>query len=219
MLLVVAVVVAATGVVVWNAHKQDEIAIEDSEHLGTTAVDTRYDRTAGLIREYAVWDEADQALGGDDVDLDWADSEIAFATGPTFPAKWAFLVDDQGRTRYAGHAGERSDATAAGVIVDGLSNLVARLGADNMPVSATVLTRDGPALASIGRVAPHTATMKPTKGPPSYLVFVDPIDQEWLKELSAAYLLPDLRLVDPKENVSPRVVLADAEGIALAGLT
>ncbi|MGE0595730.1 MAG: putative bifunctional diguanylate cyclase/phosphodiesterase [Hyphomonadaceae bacterium] len=215
-----AILVAVVAYSGWSAN---EAATERERQQIENALDDGVSRVLNEQKSIAWWDDAVTHLMASPLDAEWADIEMGAFFNETYGHDEIFILNAENEPVYAYIEGERTEPEAAFARHSDIIEMVTRearvgdnpalrqralafergqgnyrelLGATNAAWSAHVLNVDGaPAVVAAITIVPHsTATL--LSGSPYLLISIVRIDPEFMGQIGAGLLLPDLNLRD-----------------------
>lgn len=218
-LLLSGVMLLAMMMVVGIAWRQNESSIRQESFLLQNAWKDRRQDLMKNIRDYAFWGEAWNHLHLK-VDTNWAFEQQNLGPGlySEFHYEGVFVVDGEGRTRYAVINGELSDRPLESWLGMQAAPLIGRarlLLEDERATSVNQMVGDTPAIIAAAPITTGKVPgLKAISGPPSVLVFVDRLTPEKLEAFGKAVGVNDARVPDTPQDafVTPFFNQEVAEG-------
>jgi signal transduction histidine kinase/ActR/RegA family two-component response regulator len=209
LLLVGALVVG--GLVLLAARSQDRLAAEDSVALARSALRVEERGLTRLVTAYSYWGEAYANLVVTP-DRGWAEDNLGAYLFQNLDISSSFVVDGDGRTRFAFRQGRQADLDLAAHTAGGLGVLAARAraSASRPPVpEAGLLAIDGVIHAvAVARIASDQPDQAEAPGPPAVLIFARMLDAGLLARLAEDYGLARLRLLPAADAAAGPATLA-----------
>lgn len=193
--LVVAILVVIAFVVL-SARQQNNLEVDASTKLATTALQVKAREVGRNLRDYTVWEDAYKNLH-EKVDLEWAatDGNIGANIYEGLGYEMAFAVDSSGKTVYALINGVPQKVEALSVMPRGLRDLLHVASIQTDPVTSVIKSgSDIYLVAANGLVPPSVERSSVKSSELTMLVFAKLLDQKFLDRIGHDYLLSDLKI-------------------------
>jgi diguanylate cyclase (GGDEF)-like protein len=195
-----------------QASDQDEVALASAQTLAASAVRTHLQQLGRVTQDNAVWDEAYEQLTLH-YSRDWADKTFGASVWNNLTVKLqgAFFVDGYDRTRYGVWNGALSDHPVGVHIGPIVRTLIDKARLSQSPVSRIVIVDDLPKMVAAVAVRPTTSALDRPSEPRGVVVWVAPMDQEFLAEIARTYSLKDVRWLAAAPADAAQLPLIDAD--------
>ncbi|MGO4440383.1 bifunctional diguanylate cyclase/phosphodiesterase [Rhizobium sp. RAF56] len=193
MLVAITVVIAF---VFLSARQQNNLEVEASTKLATTALQVKAREVARNLRDYAVWEDAYKNLH-EKIDLEWAgtDGNIGANIYEGLGYEMAFAINSKRETVYAVIEGKPQKVDALQVMPYGLRDLlhVASIQAD--PTTYLIKSGDDIYLVAANTLLPPSIDRSTVNVRDlTMLVFAKRLDQKFLDRIGRDYLLSNLKI-------------------------
>ena len=213
--------VILVAVVAYSGWSANNAATQRERQQIENALDDGVSRVLDEQKSIAWWDDAVLHLMATPLDADWADIEMGAFFNETYGHDEIFILNSENEPAYAYVDGVRTEPVAAFDKHRDIVSMVARearqgdnpelrqrarafergqgnyrelLGATHAAWSAHILNIDGaPAVVAAITVVPHN-TSDLLRGAPYLLVSVVRVDNDFMGDIGAGLLLPDLQL-------------------------
>ena len=222
--LLVLAAASLTGLMLFAAITLDGRTREESIDAVRAGLNERADQLDRVVKDYAWWNEAVQAIQVDH-DLDWAAARLGPYLYGTHAYDWAFVIAPDDSTFFAGFQGEPKPES----MTDALANdrwrpLVTKARTavqtvengklEPLAVNGFLPMHDGKlGIASATVILPETSWDKPAPaGSPYVLVVVRELNGEWLSELVRALGLEEVQFSLLTETPPTGVVFNAPDG-------
>ena len=224
---------------VLSSSRLDVYEIEKTKALAENAIAEAVERHAGLVNDYAAWDEAVENLAIEP-QVSWAESNIGGNLSSTFGITASFVMGPTGEVVYFYCAFENCGIDGASLSAEADARTIAhqakaraRTKDDAMPDSFGGLVRLGGKdfVFSANAVTPFDKSFPAyeqeiRRGRAAVLVFLTDMSPAWLANLAKQYQLADPMLaptvaleIPQGERNFASVVLVDLKGATFAGLS
>jgi diguanylate cyclase (GGDEF)-like protein len=226
-IVILPLMIAITGMLLGNAQMLDGIShsVDKVDEYRTwqavqSAFKNEIKRVSGILSDNAKWDDAvDHSYG--EIDEAWIFDTWGFATNDT-NYDTALVVAPSGKILVGYHKGKKLSGDTSDYFGPSAKNLLRALPHDKKTFvisNSLVKSSFGIAALAAAPILPHTASKTISVERPNILVFSKVIDQESLKLLDEQYVFDGLALYDVDTNRTPRFVLRDSWGDAVAEAT
>ena len=207
------------ALLLWSAERQDQIAIDGSRHLATTAITVQLSQLERTLTDYTYWDEAYENTAHS-FNPDWFDEEFGAGDylGETFGITWSFVIDPENRTLRLMRDAEIAEAgpmpNLEHEVEGGLGELVRRARHEvegEFRAASGLLVVDGrPYFAAVRAIHPNSkellAAAAITPATAYVAGFMRPLDVELLQTFAHDFGLDNLRCIG-KGNAAGSVTL------------
>ncbi len=196
-----------------QANDQNMVALASAQTLAASAVRTRLDQLARGAQDNSVWDEAYQRLTVQ-FSREWADKTFGASVWNNLTVKLqgAFFVDGYDRTRYGVWNGALTDHPVGAHVGPIVRTLIDQARQSQSAVSRVVIVDDLPKMVAAAAVRPTTRGLDNPSEPRGVVVWVAPMDQEFLTDVARTYSLKDVRWLPEAPRDAARLPLLDADG-------
>ncbi|EPJ87512.1 putative signaling-like protein [Pseudomonas sp. CFII64] len=217
--LLAAVILLASGLLVYVAHNLDTIEEAESAFYTRKAVQSLEKSLLLTVKDYAFWGDAYKHLHTR-VDTDWA--FVRQNVGPTlyedFGFQGLFVVDAANRTAYSVINGVMQTMDIAQWLAQPIDAILdrARAGAENETPLTTFINVGGvPALVAAAAITPGTdPTVVSDDGLPSVLIFVEMLDSSRLAAIGNDYGVDGLHISTSDETHETSILPLGEKGSA-----
>jgi diguanylate cyclase (GGDEF)-like protein/PAS domain S-box-containing protein len=186
------------GLMAVNAATEDETARLQSINTVQNNLSLRESQVGRVAKDYAWWNDAVRNLHID-VDLDWADLNVAGYIYETHGFHATLVVNAENHTTYGAIEGERVPIDTIPEISGGLELLIAaaRQSSEDEPDYQTglVLIDGAVALSGVSAITPEEIgdfSVPPDER--SVLIFIKRLDQAFFKDLAERYQLTHMHI-------------------------
>ncbi|WP_244480415.1 EAL domain-containing protein [Rhizobium sp. Root1220] len=184
------------GFVIISARSQNELEVEASTKLATTALQVKAREVARNLRDYAVWEDAYKNLH-ERIDLEWAatDGNIGANIYEGLGYEMAFAISPEGKTVYAVVEGKPQKVDAFELMPRGLRDLLRAASTQTNPTTNLIRAGDDLFLVAASVLLPPSIDRSSVASKDfTMLVFVKKLDQTFLGRISSDYLLKDIAI-------------------------
>jgi diguanylate cyclase (GGDEF)-like protein/PAS domain S-box-containing protein len=220
-ILVVAILVVIAFVVL-SARQQNNLEVEASTKLATTALQVKAREVGRNLRDYTVWEDAYKNLH-EKVDLEWAatDGNIGANIYEGLGYEMAFAVDSSGKTVYALINGVPQKVEALSVMPRGLRDLLHVASIQTDPVTSVIKSGSDIYLVAANALLPPSVERSSVKSSDlTMLVFAKLLDQKFLDRIGHDYLLSDLKIsLEAVSSAEASIPLMSQNRVFLGSIT
>ncbi|MDM9622977.1 MULTISPECIES: EAL domain-containing protein [unclassified Rhizobium] len=193
MLVMIAVVI---GFLSLSARQQNQLEIEASTRLATTALQVKAREVGRNLRDYTIRPDVYEHLNGG-IDLGWAvtDGNIAANIYNDLGYEMVFVVGPSDRTIYSLIDGVPTKVDALALMPRGLRDLLHVASIQPNPTTSLIKSGDDIYVVAANGIVPPSvdrATVKASEL--TMLVFAKRLDQKFLDQMGHDYLLTDLNI-------------------------
>lgn len=217
--VVLALFVAAGLALAYLSLAMDEHQVSHSEVDAAMAMESRQNKIATALADYAFWADAYEHTRGA-IDMDWAyeRDNIGPSLFSTYGLDGVFILGPDAATRYGIIDGVLSETTASGWITGDLDALLKEAQAKSVEdeVAYAYFSVAGtPTIVSAAVIRPDSSYDE--FGSLSYLVYVDVLTSTKLNAIDMAYDLDELRatLGSAPDTTAPQLTLKAAVGLPI----
>ncbi|NLS03930.1 EAL domain-containing protein [Rhizobium sp. P32RR-XVIII] len=219
--LIVAIMVVIAFVVV-SAGQQNDLEVEASKKLATTALQVKAREVGRNLRDYAVWEDAYKNLH-ENIDLEWAatDGNIGANIYEGLGYEMAFAVSPGDKTVYAVINGVPQQVDAFKIMPRGLRDLLHVASIQTDPTTSVIKAGDDIFIVAASALLPQSIDRKTVKSKDlTMLVFAKRLDQKFLDRMSQDYLLSGLAISPQKpEGAEASIPLMSQDRVYLGSIT
>lgn len=212
-------VMMALGFIANRANELDE---ERTRQAVFGALSSLRSSMVTTVRDYAVWDDAVQAIYGQ-ADMPWLVSNFGLATegAPLFDT--VFLIDENGRTILAYRNGAPLEADArsyGGTVFADLYDKVIKAGLEpGEELGAFLRTPNGPAVAAVSAVRPMSDAVKAPAHALRTLFIIRHLSPARIAKIADNFLISGLMLTEDEPAKGLAVPLTNPGGTVLGYLS
>jgi diguanylate cyclase (GGDEF)-like protein len=183
---------AVAAVTVWSATRSDALAIGNETRLVAHLLAAE---TETIIRDQesiALWDDAvrNTKLA---FDYAWVDENLGVWMHDYFGHDRAYVLDDAGRAIYGMADGAGAGPGAILLVPGAVAELAARLRTGAVPHPEIAVVEGRPAIVSVTPIVPGTTAIVQAPGTEFHFVSVRFLDETFVANLAADYLLTGAR--------------------------
>lgn len=181
--------------------QQNRLSEERELEQLEAAVDARIGFLQSNLRDYSRWTDALEhlALPGP-VDSRWANENLGPYLYRTKGYERAFVVDTQGRSLYATYLDRDRQESADSALGDELQRIIGRLNAAQSgvetPYTSITSIQGKPVAIAASVILPNIGENYNQPYERRYLIFVQPIDREFVASIAASHRLTGIDLGD-----------------------
>ena len=200
---------------IMQARQQDRAEVAFTAKAVGEAVASKAVSFRSWLKGYALWDDLYRRMVLAN-DVPWVDANMGPGIWKTFtiPMSGAFVIDRSLRVKYSYWATGRAPALGAFAGVD-LHRQMRHADRSENPIVTDVLLDGKPYFLGVARIRPTAPALVRADAPPRYLVWVQPIAGQVLKDIGEALSIEQLRWEahGPDETAHLNLLhRADAEG-------
>ncbi|MGQ3211283.1 putative bifunctional diguanylate cyclase/phosphodiesterase [Shinella sp.] len=204
------------------ANRANELDEERTRQAVFGSLSSQRSSMVTTVRDYAVWDDAVQAIYGQ-ADMPWLVTNFGLATegGPLFDT--VFLVDENGRTMLAYRNGAPLEADAhsyGGTVFEDLYDKVIKAGLEpGEELGAFLHTPHGPAVAAVSAIRPVSDAVKAPADALRTLFIIRHLSPARIARIADNFLISGLILTQEEPATGSAVPLTNPGGTVLGYLS
>ena len=197
-----------------QARRQDDAQARFTATAIAEAVDAKCRFMQNWLADYAYWDDFYRRMGLND-DTAWVDYNVGKGKWKTttIPMSGTFVADRNGATLFRYWHDEAPYGLSD---LRGFNLKAALHRADRLknPVIVRAIVADQPYIVGIGRIRPMNVALFDRRAAPRYVIWVQPITGEILREVGHAMSIDGLHWVSDGVTDGPTVDLLQLPGVA-----
>lgn len=172
-------------------------------------------------RDYAEWDDAVRHLYGP-LDAQFLVETFDSATETELFFDTAYILDEDGRTLFGTHTGERTELVAADAFSPAITKLLAGLPTDGSTYQVRtgwIAGTWGLAAVAVGPIVPTTPGFEHQRPRSRYLIVSKVFGQTAADAVARDYVIKGMRFAGSNERPEDKLDLVDPAGSTIATLT